>query len=311
MFEGSICDISGILVGSAQDDAAKTGVTAVLCPAGAVCGVDVRGASPGTRETDLMRCGARVREVHAVLLCGGSAYGLAAADGAMRWLEERGHGLDVGVAKVPIVPAAVIFDLDVGRPDVRPDAAMGYAACDSAGSAFPQGAFGAGCGATVGKLPQFIVPGAVCAPGGLGSASVRLPGGVTVAALAVVNALGDVYHPHTGALLACGSAGGKPMPAEALLFGGANPDVPPGQNTVIGVVATDAVLTKEQTNRLALAAHDGLARTVRPAHTEMDGDTIFALATGAHAGEPEMISLCAAAAEAFARAIANAAEASR
>ncbi len=305
MFEGSLCDVRGLKVGSAQDREARTGVTAVICEKGAVCGVDVRGASPGTRETDLLRPGAQVRAAHAVLLCGGSAFGLAAADGAMRYLEERGIGFDTGVARVPIVPAAVLFDLSVGRPDVRPDAAMGYRACEAAAQAFEQGAFGAGCGATVGKL----VPGAAPGRGGLGSASIRLPGGATVAALAAVNAAGDVFHPHTGALLAAGTVDGRPAPVESLLVSGETPRVFPGQNTTIGVVATDAVLTKEQANRLALCAHDGLARSVRPAHTEVDGDTIFALATGVFAGEAEMVSLCAAAAEAFARAVANAVEA--
>lgn len=302
MFEGSLCDVRGLLVGSAQDNEAKTGVTAVLCKKGAACGVDVRGAAPGTRETDLLRCGAMVREAHAVLLCGGSAFGLAAADGAMRYLREQGVGLDVGVARVPIVPAAVLFDLGVGRADAYPTAEMGYMACQSAGGRFSQGPYGAGCGATVGKM----IPGAAPHRGGLGSASIALPGGVTVAAIAAVNALGDVVHPHTGALLASGLVEGRPVSAEALLFGGERGVQMPGQNTTIGIVATDAVLTKEQANRLALVAHDGLARAVRPAHTEMDGDTIFALATGESGAGVQMIALCAAAAEVFARAVCNA-----
>ncbi len=302
MFEGTLCDVKGLLVGHMEDVEARTGVTAVLCPKGAVGGVDVRGAAPGTRETDLLHCGATVREANAILLCGGSAFGLAAADGAMRWLEEKGCGVDVGVTKVPIVPAAVIFDLAVGRADVRPDAAMGYAACELAGGAFRQGAYGAGCGATVGKM----LPGGQPARGGQGSASIRLAGGVTVAALAVVNAAGDVYHPHTGAVLAAGTLGETMVPVESLLFGGTRPAGTPGQNTTIGVVATDAALTKEQVNRLALVAHDGLARTVRPVHTDLDGDTIFALATGEGGGEVNMVVLCAAAAEVFARAVANA-----
>jgi len=302
VFEGNLCDVRGILVGNAQDEVARTGVTAVVCEAGAACGVDVRGAAPGSRETDLLRAGAMVREAHAILLCGGSAFGLAAADGAMRYLEEKGIGLDVGVARVPIVPAAVLFDLSVGNPAVRPTAAMGYEACQCAADTFSQGLFGAGCGATVGKL----IPGVAPHRGGLGSASIRLLSGVTVAAIAAVNAVGDVYHPHTGALVAGGSVDGRMISAQDLMIAGTQPDAPLFRNTTIGVVATDAKLTKEQANRLALVAHDGLARAVRPAHTEVDGDTIFALATGTHEAAPEMISLCAAAAEAFARAIYNA-----
>lgn len=307
MFTGSLTDVRGLLVGNAQDEEAKTGVTAVLCPKGAVAGVDVRGAAPGTRETDLLRCGAAVRAAHAILLCGGSAFGLDAAGGAMRWLEAHGIGLDVGPCKVPIVPAAVIFDLTFGRSDVRPDADMGYAACDCAGAVFSQGSFGAGCGATVCKL----LPGGIPHKGGLGSASLRLASGVTVAALAVVNAVGDVYHPHSGELLACSTMNGTPMPIDSLLFASGGVHAEPGGNTTIGIIATDATLTKEQANRLATVAHDGLARTVRPVHTEVDGDTIFAMATCEQPGETEMISLCAGAAEVFARAVVNAIEAAQ
>lgn len=306
MYEGSLCDVGGILVGHAQNDEARTGVTAILCPDGTVGGVSVRGAAPGTRETDLLRCGAAVRGPHAVLLSGGSAFGLSAADGAMRWLEEQGRGFPVGPVKVPIVSSAIIFDLLNGRGDIRPDASMGYAACAAASGAFSQGSVGAGCGATVGKL----VPGAMPGKGGLGSASIRLPSGITVAALAVVNAAGDVYHPHTGQLLACGQVDGQPVAAETLLFGAGAPQATPGANTTIGLVATDAALSKEDTNRLADVAHDGMARCIRPVHTQADGDTIFALATGTWAGTiTETVSLCAAAAEAFARAVANAIEA--
>lgn len=302
MFEGSLCDVQGIRVGNAQDVTARTGVTAVLCPDGAVAGVDVRGAAPGSRETDLLRTGASVRAVHAVLLCGGSAFGLAAVDGAMRYLEDLGIGLDTGICRVPIVPAAVLFDLAVGSSTVRPTAEMGYAACRAASDVFAQGPFGAGCGATIGKL----IPGADWRRGGLGSSSLRLAGGTTVAAIAAVNAAGDVYHPHTGMLLAGGTVNGKMVSAHDALIAGARTDAPLFRNTTIGVVATDAKLTKEQANRLALVAHDGLARSVRPAHTEVDGDTVFALATGACDEPAEMIALCAAAAEAFARAVCNA-----
>ena len=301
-FPGSITDVAGITVGHAQDEAARTGVTALLCGADAVGGVDVRGAAPGTRETDLLHPGNLIQGPHAVLLCGGSAYGLAAADGAMRFLRERGVGFETGLGVVPIVPAAVLFDLGCGRADVFPDAAMGYAACAAADAAPAEGRVGAGCGATVGKL----VPGARPAPGGVGTASLCI-GGVTVGALAAVNAAGDLYHPHTGALLACATgADGTPLPAEHLLLGGAPTAAGLGRNTTLCVVATDARLTKEQAMRMAMSAHDGFARALRPVHTQADGDTAFSVATGQCACEVPFIALCAAAAEAAARAIVNA-----
>lgn len=307
MFNGTLCDVAGLRVGHAQNELAKTGVTVVLCPHGTIGGVDVRGAAPGTRETDLLRCGSTVRDVHAIMLCGGSAFGLAAVDGAMRYLEEKGIGLDVGVAKIPIVPAAVLFDLSCGESATRPDAKMGYAACQKASRFFAQGSVGAGTGATIGKLIPGITPG----KGGIGSASLTLASGVTVSAIAAVNAVGDIYHPHSGVLLASGTMHGKPMTIQNALFEGQTLAGAIGQNTTIGVVATDAKLTKEQANRLALMAHDGIARAISPAHTEMDGDTIFALATGTWVGAVEMISLGAAAAEVFARAIVNASEVSQ
>lgn len=307
MFNGSICDVPGILVGHAQNLESKTGVTAILCPRGTVGGVDVRGAAPGTRETDLLRCGAMAREIHAVMLCGGSAFGLAAADGAMRFLSERKIGLSVGPFTVPLVPAAVLFDLLCGKGDVRPDADMGYQACQNASAVFAQGSFGAGTGATVGKA----VPGATPGKGGVGSASVALGNGIIVGAIAAVNALGDIYHPHTGRLLASGALNGNPITFRSLMEKNRQAAQNPFQNTTIGVVATNAALSKEQANRLALTAHDGIAQTVFPAHTEMDGDAIFAMATGEHSEGFEMVSLCAAAAEAFARAVVNAAEASK
>lgn len=308
LFNGCITDVHGIKVGNAQNLAARTGVTVVLCPRdGAIAGADVRGAAPGTRETDLLRPGNLVEKAHAVVLSGGSAFGLDSASGVMKVLEQAGVGLDMGVAHVPIVPAAVLYDLGVGDPGVRPDAAMGSAACLQATKETPQGRVGAGTGATVGKL----VPGATPCNGGLGSASITLPGGITIGAVAAVNAVGDVYHPHTGELVACGSLeDGSPMPAENLLYGhvpGQKPKlIPrPGQNTTIAVVATDAALTKEQANRLAAVAHDGFARTLRPVHTQMDGDTIFALATGRVEGDVNFVQLCAAAAEVMARAVFN------
>ncbi|MBR1586572.1 MAG: P1 family peptidase [Clostridia bacterium] len=308
-YSGDITQVHGIRVGQTQSESGKTGVTVVLCrKEGAVGGVSVRGAAPGTRETDLLRPGNLVERVNAVVLSGGSAFGLDAAGGVMRYLEQMDCGMDMGVARVPIVPAAVLYDLNVGDPHIRPDAAMGRSACMAANKALQQGRFGAGAGATVGKL----VPGAVPQESGVGSASITLPEGVTVGALVAVNAVGDVYHPETGEVLGCAHMpDGTPVLAEGLLYGHAPAPqqirIPaPGSNTTIGVVAVDCKLTKEQANRLADVSHDGLARTVRPVHTQMDGDTLFAVATGRSETEVNFVKLCAAAAEVTARAIANA-----
>ena len=308
-FAGDITKVHGIRVGQAQNAEAQTGVTVVLASAqGAAGGVSVRGAAPGTRETDLLRPGNLVEQAHAVVLSGGSAYGLAAADGVMKYLEQMGVGLEMVGVRVPIVPAAVLFDLGVGDPTVRPDAAMGYSACLSAGKSMTQGRVGAGTGATVGKL----VVGAQPQPSGVGSASITLPEGVTVGAVVAVNAVGDVYHPVTGECIACAHMDdGSRVPAEGMLMGqpaaAAQLHIPaPGGNTTIGVVAVDCKLTKEQCNRLADLAHDGLARTIRPVHTQMDGDTVFSLATGRVSNDVNFIKLCAAASEVMARAIANA-----
>ena len=289
-FPGDITRVHGIRVGQAQNAQAMTGVTVVLPQAeGAVGGVSVRGAAPGTRETDLLRPGNLVERAHAVVLSGGSAYGLAAADGVMRYLEQMGVGLEMAGA-------------------VRPDASMGISACMSAAKGMAQGAVGAGCGATVGKL----VVGAHPQQGGVGSASITLPEGVTVGAVVAVNAGGDVYHPVTGECIACASLeDGTRVRAEGLLCGQSPAPqqlrIPaPGSNTTIGVVAVDCALTKEQANRLADVAHDGLARAIRPVHTQMDGDTMFALATGRVGSDVNFVKLCAAAAEVTARAIANA-----
>ena len=215
----------------------------------------------------------------------------------------------MGVCKVPIVPAAVLFDLKVGDAHIRPDADMGYKACEQAGKEVRQGAFGAGTGATVGKL----IPGTVPAPSGIGTASITLGCGVTVGAIVAVNACGDVYEANTGKVLACGHlSDGKPVLCENLLYGSAPiPEMlkigtPSGQNTTIGVVATDAVLTKAQALRMATCAHDGYARTIRPVHTQMDGDTVFALGTGRIDADVNPVQLCAAAAEVTARAVQNA-----
>jgi L-aminopeptidase/D-esterase-like protein len=302
LFEGSICDVEGIEVGHAANERARTGCTVVLCRAGAVGGVDVRGGAPGTRETDLLRPGHLVERVHAILLSGGSAFGLDAAGGVTRWLEENGVGLDVGVAHVPIVPGAVIFDLGVGDPSVRPDAQMGYDACGKASATNArQGAVGAGCGATVGKLlgPAYAMD------SGLGTASVRLPGGVAVGALMVVNALGDVIDPAEQTVIAgTKSPEGRGFADSTALIKAAAPKAVAGTNTTVGVVATNARLTGAQANRLASAAHNGLALTIRPCHTMLDGDTLFALSAGSI--EAEFNAVMQAAVEATAMAVQNA-----
>lgn len=306
----TITDLSGIRVGHAQNWDALTGCTVILCEAGAVGGVDQRGGAPGTRETDLLRPMHMVEKVHAILLTGGSAFGLDAATGVMKYLEERGVGFDVGVARVPIVPAAVLFDLGVGRADVRPDAAMGYEACRNASTEPPaQGNVGAGTGATVGKLLG-MGQAMKC---GLGTASIAVGEGLIVGALVAVNAVGDVLDPATGHILA-GTRTPGASPAQSpfanslsvLQMLAAHPAFSPVQeNTVVGVVATNARLTKEQTNKVAQMAHDGLARAIRPAHMMYDGDTIFALATGEIPADVNTVGSFAA--EAFAQAIVNAA----
>ena len=302
---GAITDVPGIEVGHYTETRRPTGCSVVLVRGGAVGGVDVRGAAPGTRETDLLSPTNTVDTVHAVLLSGGSAYGLDAASGVMRWLEERGIGLNVGPALVPIVPAAVLFDLMVGDARIRPDAAAGHAACEAASARAPaEGCVGAGTGALVGKV--FGHERAM--KGGIGTASVTV-GGVTVGALVACNALGDVIDPDTAAVIAgARSADGKRLvdTRRSLLAG--EPPIPilAGSNTTIGVVATDARLTKAQATRMAQASHDGLARAINPVHTVADGDTMFALATGRAASHPGMMVLAAMAAEATARATARA-----
>ena len=300
---GSLTDVAGLAVGHFTDARRPTGCTVVLCPQGVVCGVDVRGGAPGTRETDLLKSGNTVDQVHAVLLTGGSAFGLDAAGGVMRWLDEHGHGLPVGPARVPIVPAAVLFDLWVGDPTIRPDAAAGYAACGTAGTAAAaQGPVGAGAGATVGKL--FGVERAM--RGGIGSASLKI-GGITVAALVAVNALGDVIAEDGRVIAGARSAdGGECMQAtEALLAGEGPARLMVGMATTIGVIATDALLTKTQANTLASLGHHGLSRAVSPL-TMHDGDTLFALATGGSGLHGELSTLGAMAAEVVARSIRNA-----
>src|SRR5512142_992659 len=301
----AITDVRGIEVGHAQDEEALTGCTVILCRKGAVAGVDVRGGAPGTRETDLLDPVNLVEKVHAIVLAGGSAYGLDAASGVMRYLEEKKIGFNTGVAKVPIVPAAILFDLGVGRADVRPDSAMGYRAAASASSAAPaEGNVGAGTGASVGKM----FGASLAMKAGLGTASMDIGGGVLVGALVAVNAWGDVIDPRTNEILA-GLRSGKVGPlrvgsknyfADTLTMlkstvGRGVLNLAARANTVIGVVATNAILTKTQATKVAQMAQDGVARTIRPAHTMFDGDTLFALSTGTKKADVSAVGAFAAA----------------
>ena len=305
---GAITDVAGIAVGHFTDTRRPTGCSVIIARDGAVAGVDVRGAAPGTRETDLLDPTHLIDKVHAILLAGGSAWGLDAASGVVRWLEEQGVGFDLGVARLPLVPGAVLFDLMVGDASIRPDAAAGYAACEAASGKVPaQGNVGAGAGACVGKI--FGMDRAMKA--GIGTASVTV-GGVTVGALIAVNALGDVVDPDTAQVIAgARTRNGKALldSRRALLRGESPIPVLAGTNTTIGVIATDATLTKAQATRLAVMAHDGLARSINPVHTMSDGDTLFALGTG-RAGQPVgMMTLGTMAAEATAMAVVRAARA--
>ncbi len=285
---GSITDVQGIQVGHETDRRRPTGCTVVLCGEGAVAGVEVRGAAPGTRETDLLHPLHLVDKVQAIVLAGGSAFGLEVAQGVSRYLEERGLGFETAVARVPIVPAAVLFDLEVGDPRIRPGAEAGYRACLAAAQR-PQpagasmGNIGAGAGATVGKL----LGSGRAMKGGLGMASRRLPGGGTVAAVVAVNAVGDVVDPSTGKILAgVRSQDGRRIVGamRALADGEPLPRLLGGQSTTIGVIATDARLDKVGATWVARMGHDGLARVINPVHTQYDGDTLFAVATGQVSG---------------------------
>ncbi|WP_280152514.1 P1 family peptidase [Piscinibacter sp. XHJ-5] len=302
---GSITSVPGILCGHFTDTRRPTGCTVVLTPEGAVAGVDVRGAAPGTRETELLSPLNAVEKVHAVLLAGGSAFGLDAAGGVMRWLEERGIGVQVGPARVPIVPAAILFDLFTGDPTIRPDAAAGYAACAAASTQTPaEGNVGAGAGAVVGKL--FGIQRAM--KGGIGTAALTV-GGITVGAIVAVNAVGDVIDPATGRPIAgARSEDGRTLihATHAILNGETPMLIEPASSTTLGVIATDAVLTKAEAGKLAQMAHDGLARTIDPVHTMTDGDTLFALATGASGQRRHLTVLGAVAARVTALAVLSA-----
>ncbi len=309
--KNSITDVPGIEIGHAQDADALTGCTVLICRKGAVAGVDQRGGAPGTRETDLLSPVNLISKIHALLLSGGSAFGLDAATGVMRYLEEQKIGFDVSVAHVPIVPAAVLFDLAIGRADIRPDAAMGYEAAEAASAEnAATGNLGAGMGATVGKI--LGMQNAMKA--GLGTASIEIGGGIIVGAIVAVNAFGDVIDPQKNTVLAgARSAQVGPLKigeegkfADTLhvmqtLAGRTVMKIAGRGNTVIGAVATNAKLSKTEATKVAQMAQDGLARTIRPAHTMLDGDTIFALSTGNKKADISIIG--AFAAEAMAQAI--------
>lgn len=290
--QSAITDVEGIKVGHWTSSARPTGCTVVLAPPdGAVGGVDVRGPAPGTRETDLLRPENLVERVHAVTLSGGSAFGLDAASGVMRYLDEHGIGFPITpTIHVPIVPAAILFDLTVGDGRIRPDAAAGYAACQAATSARPaQGNVGAGAGAAVGRLWGITR----AMKGGIGSASIEIKG-LVVGAIVAVNAVGDVVDPETGRVIAgARTADGKnKLGTAATILSGELPEfLKAGTSTTIGVVATNAVLTKAEAKQIAQMAQDGLARVIRPPHTMLDGDTIFVMATGTakKSGNPTLL----------------------
>ena len=298
----AITDVRGIEVGHAQDEEALTGCTVIICRKGAIAGVDVRGGAPGTRETDLLNPVNLVDLVHAVVLAGGSAFGLDAAAGVMRYLEQHQIGLDTGAVKVPIVPAAILYDLGLGHADVRPDAAMGYRAATSASSDPPaEGNVGAGAGASIGKMRGMKH----AMKAGIGTWSIDV-NGVVIGALVAVNAIGDVVDPKSGKIIA-GLRSGSTL--ESLKRNQTQFAIK--SNTVIGAIATDAKLTKAQATKVAQMAQDGLARVIRPAHTMFDGDSIFTLATGEKAADVSMVGAFAAEvmAEAILRAVKMAASA--
>lgn len=301
---GALTDVAGIRVGQFTDSRRPTGCTVVVYEPGAVAGVDVRGSAPGTRETDLLSPVNTVDRVNAIVLSGGSAFGLDAASGVMRWLDEHNAGYATAAGKVPIVPAAILYDLNVGDGRIRPNADSGYAACRHAsGGPVSEGSVGAGAGATVGKLG-----GGKPMKGGIGTASIRLPNGIVVAALVAVNCVGDIVDPSSGRIVAgARTTDGRGFldidarlrSGSGLTQGGGRS----GENTTIGVVATNARFDKTQMTKVAQMAHDGLARTITPAHTPFDGDTLFALTTGTAASEANLTVAGALAADVVSRAI--------
>jgi L-aminopeptidase/D-esterase-like protein len=296
---GAISDVPGIKVGHYTDKQAVTGCTVILCEQGAVAGVDVSGSSPGTRETDLLRPGNLVEQVQAIVLSGGSAFGLDAATGVMRYLEERGFGHETSAGKVPIVPAAIIFDLNIGDSKIRPGANEGYQACLAANNnGVAEGCVGAGTGAVVGKILGLER----AVKSGLGTASRKIAGDIVVAALVVVNAIGDVIKPGTGEILAGPrKPDGSGFLSTSELWKGESKGAVPPFNTVIGVVATNAKISKAAVSRLARVAQVGIARTIDPCHTMYDGDALFFLSLGEK--EADVTALGAVAAEVVAEAI--------
>lgn len=304
---GGLTDVPGIKVGHFTLKERPTGCTVVLCEAGAVAGVDVRGSAPGTRDTDLLKPVNTVQQVQAIVLSGGSAFGLSVADGVMRYLDEHKLGFKVGAATVPVVPAAILFDLGVGDSKIRPTAESGYQACMAANiGPVPQGNVGAGAGATVGKLfgPAFAMK------SGLGTASAMIEDtGIVVAAMVAVNAVGDVVDPESGRIVAgARSADGRGFrDSMAQIMRGYQVVSEPAANTTLGVIATNAALDKVQMTKIAEMAHDGLARTINPVHTPFDGDTLFALSTGTWKGKANHGSIGAIAAVVTAQAVLRAA----
>ena len=289
----SIVDVPGIKVGHATDEKALTGCTVVLCENGAVAGVDVRGSAPGTRETDCLHPIHHVPKIHALLLTGGSAFGLAAADGVMRFLEKRGIGLQIRSVCVPIVPTAVIFDLFVGDGTVRPDKEMGYKACLAASDTeLPVGNVGVGTGATVGKILGYEY----AMKGGIGTASEALESGIVIGAITVVNALGDVIDPGTDEIVAGARdpETGRFLDTVKVMKEQYDQTILAAANTTLSVVATNAALSKVQATKVAQMAHNGLARTIKPCHTMVDGDTIFALSLGDKKADTSVIGSVAA-----------------
>lgn len=304
--EGGITDVQGVKVGHFTETRRPTGCTVLIFEKGATGGVDVRGAAPGTRETDLLNPVNTVQQVHAILLSGGSAFGLDAATGVMRYLEEHGVGLHVGPNLVPIVPAAILFDLGVGDSKIRPTADSGYKACQAAKTGqVEEGNVGAGTGATVGKM--FGQNQAM--KSGLGTASIHVGNtGIVVGAIVAVNAVGDVSDPSTGKIIAGARTpnGSGFLDSMRQIREGRLVQVPAGAHTTIGVVATNVAFDKAQTTKIAQMAHDGLARCINPVHTPNDGDTVFAVATGAIPARADHGAIGAIAAEAMSQAIVRA-----
>jgi L-aminopeptidase/D-esterase-like protein len=301
--EGFITDVDGIKVGHFTETRRPTGCSVVLCERGAVAGVDVRGSAPGTRETDLLKPTNLVDKVNAIVLSGGSAFGLDTATGVMRYLEEHDAGYSTAAGKVPIVPAAILYDLNVGDSKIRPNADAGYKACNAAkNGAIEEGSVGAGAGATVGKIG-----GGRPMKGGIGTSSFKFANGLVVGALVAVNCVGDVIDPKTGKIV----AGARTPDGKGFLNiidtyragRGVVQNPPPGQNTTIGVVATNARFDKTQMTKIAEMAHDGMARAINPSHTPSDGDTLFALSTGTSTANTNLTAIGALAAEAVSEAI--------